>query len=234
MRPDGKPSPDESRTCRRITSPQWPVTRVVPHNELRHVALDLGVELAAESMTPQIGQTLWRHLDASPGGGTPADFEERHLVRTAESVAVWSRRGIVMAHKESAGSQASAHEQLFVEFCQLAAEMRGLLEDMSGSQLAPRQAAARTDQLLQHLAGLQFRLTAPEHVLLRRFTEASNLDGLLETLRDLNLAALLAVGRKWYPYVETSRRTDAHPSAVSQDELGRPLGSLVDKAVLRT
>ncbi len=55
---------------------------------------------------------------------------------------------------------------------------------------SPRKAAACTDQLLQRLAELQFRLAAPEHLLIRRFFQASHLENILGMLRDLNLAAV--------------------------------------------
>jgi len=48
----------------------------------------------------QIGEALWRIL-ARQSYGVPVDFEERHLIRGDGWVAVWNRRGVAVAAKDT-------------------------------------------------------------------------------------------------------------------------------------
>jgi hypothetical protein len=61
------------------------------------VALEDHVQTLEAGMAAQIGRVLWRILDPDGSEGLPDEALARHLVVDAESVSVWSRRGVVIA-----------------------------------------------------------------------------------------------------------------------------------------
>lgn len=154
------------------------------------VPLDEGADVSAEVMAAQIGRWLWRQLDDENRFGVPADFVERHLVRATDWVAVWNRRGVVIAYKTAAARHVEALRVLFDHVRGLAGDMRDLLVEVKAGQTPAAETAKRSEKLVERLAELQLRLAVPENLLVRRFFQSSHLDEMLDMLRDVNLAAV--------------------------------------------
>jgi hypothetical protein len=170
-------------------------------------------------LSQQIGETLWQFLYPDLQGAKPHDFAEQHLVVGLRCVGVWGDRGVAIAHKPKAGSTAapsgnasaeddSGTEQDFIKIValargidQLIAEGAGLTEvaskraDLQSNENAdgaPNLAeviAARGEILARSAAQIKHNLTLPNSELLRRFYDATGIDELLATLRDLNQTA---------------------------------------------
>ncbi len=81
-----------------------------PAGTWRFASVELSdeIDLLAGTVAEQIGKLLWRVLDPDSRSTVPTDFAERHLIRNANWVGIWSRQGIVIATKASAVHQAAA------------------------------------------------------------------------------------------------------------------------------
>ncbi|MCE9546417.1 MAG: hypothetical protein K8T25_12985, partial [Planctomycetia bacterium] len=128
-------------------------------------------------------------VDTEGGGGVPSDFTERHLVRKADFVAVWSRHGIVVAAKPSAAARLAATRRLFEELPSLAADVEALIH------CSPTDEGVldKGEMLVRRVAQVKHGLAQPEGNLVRRFFEAIRLDEVLSTLSDIDSAV---VGRR--------------------------------------
>jgi len=150
------------------------------------VELDDDVQILHGTVGEQVGRLLWRLIDTDGGTGVPADFLERHLVRKNDWVAVWSRQGVVVASKRSAREKVAAVERLFRELANLASETEALIHQAPGDD----DAVATTEALIRRAALAKHELSLPDGHVVRRFFEASRLNEVLVTLRDLNTAAM--------------------------------------------
>ena len=93
------------------------------------VALEDHVQTLEAGMAAQIGRVLWRILDPDGSEGLPDEALARHLVVDAESVSVWSRRGVVIAEKARSDSERSDElGRHFAALAQLARDVGALLE----------------------------------------------------------------------------------------------------------
>ncbi|MCE9556733.1 MAG: hypothetical protein K8T91_25570 [Planctomycetes bacterium] len=153
------------------------------------VELDEDVEILQGTVGEQVGRLLWRLIDVDGGAGVPTDFLQRHLVRKNDWVAVWSRQGVVVAAKKSSQEKIAAIERLFRELANLASETEALIHRPAedGSVIA------ETEGLIRRAALVRHELSLPDGHVVRRFFDASRLDEVLSTLRDLSTAA---VGRR--------------------------------------
>ncbi len=156
----------------------------------------------------QIGETLWQVLYPDLNGATPADFAQHHLVVAPRYVGVWGDRGIAIAYKpqpHTAGNgEDDGGEQDFRNVITLAQKIDKLIadgdelgkppvkvRDPAGASESPapdwaEELAARGEELARNAARIKHNLTLPESDLLRRFYDATGIDALLATLRDLN------------------------------------------------
>jgi len=152
------------------------------------VELDEDVAILEGTTGEQVGRLLWRLIDVDGGAGVPTDFLERHLIRKSDWVAVWSRQGVVVAAKRSAAEKTASLERLFGELAFLAAETQSLLHGEPASGGAD--AVAETEALIRRAALARHELSLPDGHVVRRFFDASRLNDVLTTLRDINAAAL--------------------------------------------
>ncbi len=136
-------------------------------------------------MAEQIGRLLWRVLDPESRSTAPSDFVERHLIRKANWVGIWSRQGIVIATKAGASQQA----QQVQELCRELSAVATAIEDLSHRSGEADELLVEGDELMRRVIHIKHELTLPENNLVRRFFEAIRLDELLHSLRDINSAA---------------------------------------------
>ena len=80
------------------------------------------------AMVEQIGGVLWRLLNPDGGEGGARGVPEGHIVSTADGVAVWGQRGMIVAPKKSAADQADRVEEKFRELAKLASDLKVLLD----------------------------------------------------------------------------------------------------------
>lgn len=152
----------------------------------------------------QIGRLLWRLLNPDDRDGVPTDFLERHLIVHPQWVGVWSRRGLVLAHKPSARQTADQFRSLLSRLAALAAAVEALVaEAPKPDGHAPNRRKA--EDLIRDVARLKHQLALPESRLPARFFDATGMDRVLELLRDIqateNLATITHV-QKVAEYVE--------------------------------
>ncbi len=171
---------------------------------------DVPLSLAGHNgLSQQIGETLWQVLYPDLRGARPHDFAQRNLVVAPRFVGVWGDRGIAIAHKASSGAHANTNgvshdgsgtESDFIKIVGLARAIDQLIAD--GEGFAPEassrdeaddsetrraeEIAARGEVLARTAAQIKHNLTLPHSDLLRRFYDATGIDELLSTLRDLN------------------------------------------------
>jgi hypothetical protein len=162
-------------------------------------------------LSEQIGETLWQVLYPDLKGAKPHDFAQRNLVVAPRFVGVWGDRGIAIAYKpkpQTTGTTAELQqddngtERDFIKIVGLARAIDQLIADGEGlareNHSAPHgedddpttgqaeEIAARGEVLARTVAQIKHNLTLPHSDLLRRFYDATGIDELLSTLRDLN------------------------------------------------
>jgi hypothetical protein len=179
---------------------------------------DVPIAMASGNhLSQQIGETLWEALYPDLRLAKPLDFAQRHLVVAPGCVGVWGDRGIGIAYKPDQRVAAqpqgvpdcdNAVEKDFIRIVALARQIDELIaksENLStngreapshppelndsGSSNLPRQIAAEGELLARTAARIKHNLTLPHSDLLRRFYDATGIDELLTTLRDLNQTA---------------------------------------------
>lgn len=178
-----------------------------------NIRLRSDVPINGRSLAQQIGETLWQVLYPEMPGSTTSDFAERHLVVAASSVGVWADRGIAIAQKQDFGVGASAPDRQAAELRDDFAEIVSLTRDVDrltadwallnnaavadSSDVSSRTVSVEGlqtfvgagEELTRRAAQLKHSLSLPDRDLLRRFYEASGVDQLLATLRDLTQTA---------------------------------------------
>ena len=98
------------------------------------VRLEEGVAILDGKMAEQVGQTLWRWLHPEAGLVVPPEFVQRHLLKTANWVGVWSLRGVAVAHKAAAEQTINAAAELFANLVSLAKGLKSLTGVMRKSR----------------------------------------------------------------------------------------------------
>ncbi len=164
---------------------------------------------ARGGLSLQIGETMWQVLYPDLNGAAPPDFAQRHLVVAPRYIGVWGDRGIAIAYKPqlhaAATDEDDGGEQDFRDVITVARKIDALISDGAapgepqirfadepGSQAdlarlnRAEDLAARGEKLARDAARIKHNLSLPESDLLRRFYEATGIDDLLSTLRDLN------------------------------------------------
>jgi hypothetical protein len=194
-------------------------------------------------LSRQIGETLWEALYPDLRSAKPLDFAQRHLVVAPGCVGVWGDRGIGIAYKPDqplAGQQQNtsdydnAVEKDFVRIVALARQIDELIaksEDLAdvGREAVPshldelrepkpsnlpQQIAAEGELLARAAARIKHNLTLPHSDLLRRFYDATGIDELLTTLRDLNQTAAEHLRREQMD--EQARKTRESTETVAE------------------
>ncbi len=194
-------------------------------------------------LSRQIGETLWEALYPDLRSAKPLDFVQRHLVVAPGCVGVWGDRGIGIAYKpdqriaaqpQGAPDCDNAVEKDFVRIVALARQIDELIaksENLSangrdpvsshpaelndsGSSNPAQQIAAEGEQLARTAARIKHNLTLPHSDLLRRFYDATGIDELLTTLRDLNQTAAEHLRREQMD--EQARKTRESTETVAE------------------
>jgi hypothetical protein len=154
------------------------------------VKLEEHVDLHDPSVSRQIGQTLWPLLDSDRQGGVPTDFVDRHLSVDKECVRIWSRAGIISAHKPSGEQRSGNLRNRFIRLVQLTSDVREFTVSRQTSTTGSRNSAALQvgSDLLRRMADMKRELALPDNRTLRRFFDASRLSEVLRTVSDINAA----------------------------------------------
>ncbi len=132
---------------------------------------------------------LWKALDPENSEGMPADFLERHLFRSGEWVGIWSRRGVAVAYKPQALDKIGEFRAVLEELIDLTADLQSLVNRRPSAENT-EEIVAEGEDLTRRVAHIKHSLALPDSRLLGRFFEASQLDEVLEMLRDVNQAAV--------------------------------------------
>ena len=154
-------------------------------------------------LAEQIGETLWQVLHPEIPGSIPQDFAEHHLYVTPHSVGLWAERGIAIAQKRSSAATAVARDEAFSlqdEFASLISLVRDLDRTRadvlaSATAAAPTKAllegrpmeatVAQAERLLARALEVKHTLSLPDRDLLRQFSGAIGLDGVVAESHDL-------------------------------------------------
>ncbi len=175
-----------------------------------HLREDVPVGLSGRNgLSQQIGETLWQVLYPDLQGAKPHNFAQQHLVVAPGCVGVWGDRGIAVAYKPVAPSanqwlgDDGGTQYQFQNIVALAKKIDQLIAD--GKDIASErnlesvwrdappkseeEIAASGEALAREAAEIKHNLTLPGSELLRRFYDATGIDDLLATLRDLNQTA---------------------------------------------
>jgi hypothetical protein len=147
------------------------------------VELEDHVKTLEPSMALQIGRVLWRVLDPDGSEGLPDEESPGHLVVDAESVSVWSRRGVVVAVRSRSQTLADELGWSFEALAGLARDVEALLE-------SPEDRVTRGEKLIRQIASLRHELALPQVRPLRSFFECSGLSELLGQVHQLNSAQM--------------------------------------------
>jgi hypothetical protein len=151
--------------------------------------LDPEVDLFHGAMAEQVGRSLWPLLDGDAGPGVPTDFLERHLVKRADWMAIWNRRGAAVAYKLRAEATVTRLSELFRTMADLTSGLDHLIAQQDQRASTIDQTADEAEQLVRRVAGLKHKLVLPENRLAARFFEATRLDEFLENTRTLSRSA---------------------------------------------
>ena len=153
------------------------------------IPLGEDIDLFRGQMAEQVGRMLWKALDPDNAGSVPTDFIERHLFRSGEWVGVWSRRGVAVAYKPRATQKVAEFRDVLSELIDLTADLQALVNREPTAENT-EEIVAEGEDLTRRVAQIKHSLALPESRLLGRFFEASQLDEVLEMLRDVNQAAV--------------------------------------------
>jgi hypothetical protein len=161
------------------------------------LALEVRVQTLEVGMAAQIGRVLWGVLDPDGSEGLPEEALTHHLVVDADSVSVWSRRGVVIAAKKDAAGRAKEVEDRFKELAAMGRDLEDLLEMAAASQPADdehdvqrRARIERGERLMRRVIRLQHELVLPQYRVLRSFFEATGLSELLGQVHNVNAVEL--------------------------------------------
>ena len=152
------------------------------------IALNKDLNVMHGMIAEQIGRALWPLLSRDVRPDVPRDFVERHLIRNAEWIGVWNRRGAVIAYKPAAADVARRFEDLFKTMASLTRSLTPLMAADQASQ--PELTVASAEQLVRQVAELKHQLVLPDNRLPALFFEATKLDEVLDMIRTINVSAV--------------------------------------------
>ncbi len=193
-----------------------------------------GADAPGRALERQIGESLWQFLYPEKSGETPQDFGS-HLLATADSIGVWSDRGIAIAGKHSKTEQeisglASADDDLqdFAILVSLVRDVDRLTSEWesvgkknpSQIEVSSRTTAAvsvqrlaECEQLARRALELQHTLALPERQLLRHFSEAIGFEQLVTRLHELNQ---IAANQQYAMAADEGRKSGSVPGDLTR------------------
>ncbi|MGH6738530.1 MAG: hypothetical protein ACREDY_05760, partial [Bradyrhizobium sp.] len=144
------------------------------------VGLRSDVPLNQPRLAAQIGDAIWQVLYPEAPGSTPPGFLELHLAIAADSVGVWSSRGIAVAQKQGSTELRAT----FSALVSLARDSAKLADDAgcvdTDAEIAELQRiAASGEDLARRAAELKHTLMLPGRDLLRPLADTLALDPLV-------------------------------------------------------
>ena len=192
------------------------------------------------SLAEQIGETLWQVLYPDLHGAKPHDFTQRHLVVAPLCVGVWGDRGVAIAYKPMPQAASPNGKTLdddggiergFTSIVSLACKIDELIAKSDDlAKLSPDTTSPQSDNpelsklainianegenLARDAARIKHNLTLPHSDLLRRFYDATGIDELLNTLRDLNQNAAEYLRRE--KMADQARKTSESTETVAE------------------
>ncbi len=144
------------------------------------------VDLSRAPLVKQIGAVLWRTLESGDARWNSSALEPR-LLADSELIGVWSRRGLVLAHKSDALLRVHIVGEKFKHLISLAREVSEVVR-LDPSKGGGREIVSRCQRLMPELARMSHALIEPELELLRGFFESSHLDSVLDSLHQAHSA----------------------------------------------
>jgi|GEM_PF-1651650 len=159
-----------------------------------HVRLKADLATLKPGVARQVGWMLWTVLDPDHTEGRPEEVLDDHLIVDADTITVWSRRGVVIAEK-SWSDQTMPRTTLYAsqmsKLAELACGIDALLQTSSPQHV--HEADVREGEtLIRRVAQLKRDFAQPQARPLQRFLEASRLDEVLGMVRDVNTAQAFA------------------------------------------
>jgi hypothetical protein len=179
---------DQQDACHQHNLPIWEGCACSPPdgNSLRFAEIELKepIDCMDRETALHVGRDLWMVLE-DPGISTvPSDFENRHLLRSKYSVAVWNRRGIAIAWAGAAGKTRNKFiEGRVAKLANLIYRMRSMVSQSSAGN---DELGGEMAQLLRELVRFRLDLATSEGRPVLRFVEAGGFEEALRSLHDLN------------------------------------------------
>ncbi|MEZ0296091.1 MAG: hypothetical protein ACAI35_06515 [Candidatus Methylacidiphilales bacterium] len=156
------------------------------------------VKLSNSMVIGQIGHYLWKILE----GSEVAELDEGYIIRMADAVAVWSRRGVAIARVHGKEQKATAGDSFtfpiaFQTLALIASEMDklhdGQVDAANLSRQEPpksrafiRERVLKGRELQSKLFKLKLNAASPEGTAFQNFLQESKLEALLDNLDTLN------------------------------------------------
>lgn len=153
------------------------------HFRLVAVGLHSDVNCRNDQVAAQIGDSLWKILMPEESRQVPTELRSSNVMVTEHWVAVWSRRGVGIAHLQEARGEVDKLRRDFAEIAAISRELDLLTSDSSGNSEIP---VNRTYSLLTRAIQIRQKLSLPEGRLLRQFYEALNFGDVLQSLGELH------------------------------------------------
>jgi len=151
---------------------------------LRYATIQLAadIDLFNSSLARQIGQTLWNVIEEPNVTTIPDDFLENHLIVDAHLLAVWNRRGIVIAFKNG--------DQTGKDYCQrIGSTCEKISQIILGLHLETKKFhktdPQRTKELLEKFISIRLESSSPAGKVLRRYLKSTEFDRLLDAVHAL-------------------------------------------------
>ena len=149
------------------------------------VELSPDAQLLQGRLAEQIARLLWGHLEEDVLFPEKGDHEGSGWMVQAHWVGVWSRRGLLVACKPSAGTLVGQWRQQFQELVELSDHLHALLnrknQPAGRDAREQRKAIVRQGQdLVRRVSLVKLFLAAPESALVNRFFQASCQNEVLE------------------------------------------------------
>jgi len=163
-----------------------------PTSCLRFARVQLQADLPVlqTGVARQVGSTLWAVIDPEFTEGRPEEILHDHLIVDADTISVWSRRGVAIAEKprpDGSTPRADLFDGKMRRLSDVACRIDGLLESSDPHHIHQKD-VREGENLLRDIAKLKHDFALPQARPMQRFLEASRLDEVLSMVRDVNTA----------------------------------------------
>ncbi|MCX6630796.1 MAG: hypothetical protein NTW28_24535, partial [Candidatus Solibacter sp.] len=154
------------------------------------VLLHRDADLLGPGLGRQIGPSLYHWLHPEQPAGEPSDFHDRHLVVERDLVAVWSRKGLMVAYQDrpDATARVERMRQWLGDLAKCAIDVRKHLQDRTWTDDRERLAVVLDEmerEVLPQMVRLQWDTNELDGAPLRRFFEASGFSAAAHSLHTL-------------------------------------------------